>query len=106
MQLVGLGERGTRAVFAAALGLYASAERTLAADVQPMLQGDMLPSADRGFVSYELWQATAAAGARLLWRALTRLIRQHQRRQVRQERAGYLPRGPSSTRDRRQMRWL
>lgn len=69
VRLVGLGECGTHAVFAAALGPYASAEKTLAAEVLPKLQGDMLLLAGRGFASYELWQAAAAAGAQLLWRA-------------------------------------
>jgi hypothetical protein len=68
VRLVGLGECGTHAVFAAALGPYASAEKTLATKVLPKLERDMLLLADRGFLSYELWQA-AAAGAQLLWRA-------------------------------------
>ena len=69
VRLVGLGECGTHAVFAAALGPYASAEKTLAAEVLPKLERSMLLLADRGFVSYELWQAAAATGAQLLWRA-------------------------------------
>ena len=69
VRLVGLGECGTHAVFAAALGPFASAEKTLALEVLPRLQRDMLLLADRGFLSYELWQAAAAAGAQLLWRA-------------------------------------
>jgi hypothetical protein len=69
VRLVGLGECGTHAVFAAALGPYATAEKTLAAGVLPKLQRDMLLLADRGFTSYELWLAAASAGAQLLWRA-------------------------------------
>lgn len=69
VRLVGLGECGTHAVFAAALGPFASSEKTLAIEVLPRLQRDMLLLADRGFLSYELWQAAAAAGAQLLWRA-------------------------------------
>ena len=69
MRLVGLGECGTHAVFAAALGPYSSAEKTLAAGVLPKLQGDMLLLADRGFAGYELWVAAAGTGAQLLWRA-------------------------------------
>jgi Insertion element 4 transposase N-terminal/Transposase DDE domain len=69
VRLVGLGECGTHAVFAAALGPFASSEKTLAIGVLPRLQRDMLLLADRGFLSYELWQAAAAAGAQLLWRA-------------------------------------
>jgi hypothetical protein len=63
VRLVGLGECGTHAVFAAALGPYASAEKTLAAEVLPELQRDMLLLAGLGFVSYELWLAAAASGA-------------------------------------------
>jgi hypothetical protein len=69
VRLVGLAECGTHAVFAAALGPYASAEKTLAAGVLADLQPGMLMLADRGFVSYELWQAAAGTGAQLLWRA-------------------------------------
>ena len=69
VRLVGLGECGTHAVFAAALGPYSSAEKTLAAGVLPKLQGDMLLLADRGFAGYELWVAAAGTGAQLLWRA-------------------------------------
>jgi hypothetical protein len=69
VRLVGLGECGTHAVFAAAFGPYASAEKALAAEVLPKLQRDMLLLAGRGFTGYELWQAAAATGAQLLWRA-------------------------------------
>jgi hypothetical protein len=69
VRLVGLAECGTHAVFAAALGPYASAEKTLAAGVVPDLQPGMLLLADRGFTGYELWQAAAGTGAQLLWRA-------------------------------------
>jgi transposase IS4-like protein/DDE family transposase len=69
VRLVGLGECGTHAVFAGALGPYAAAEKTLAAEVLPKLQSGMLLLADRGFTGYELWQAAAATGAQLLWRA-------------------------------------
>jgi hypothetical protein len=69
VRLVGLGECGTHAVFAAALGPYATAEKTLAAGVLPKLQRGMLLLADRGFTGYELWLAAAATGAQMLWRA-------------------------------------
>jgi hypothetical protein len=69
VRVVGLGECGTHAVFAAALGPYASAEKALAAEVLPKLERDMLLLADRGFLGYELWQAAAGTGAQLLWRA-------------------------------------
>jgi hypothetical protein len=69
VRLVGLAECGTHAVFAAALGPYASPERTLASEVLSALRPGMLMLADRGFTSYELWQAASATGADLLWRA-------------------------------------
>ena len=69
VRLVGLAECGTHAVFAAALGRYASRERALASEVLSALRPGMLMLADRGFTSYELWQAAAATGADLLWRA-------------------------------------
>jgi Insertion element 4 transposase N-terminal/Transposase DDE domain len=69
VRLVGLAECGTHAVFAAALGSYSTAERTLAIEVLGSLRPGMLMLADRGFTSYELWQAAAATGADVLWRA-------------------------------------
>jgi hypothetical protein len=69
VRLVGPGECGTHAVFAAALGPYAAAEKTLAGQVLAKLQPGMLLLADRGFTGYELWLAAAATGAQLLWRA-------------------------------------
>ena len=69
IRLVGLGECGTHAIFATAVGPYSTPERTLATQVLPALEPGMLLMADRGFTSYELWQAAAATGADLLWRA-------------------------------------
>ena len=69
IRLVGLGECGTHAMFAAAFGPYGTTERTLATQVLPALKAGMLLMADRGFTSYELWRDAAATGADLLWRA-------------------------------------
>jgi hypothetical protein len=69
VRLVGMAECGTHAVFAAALGSYASREQTLASQLLGALRPGMLMLADRGFTSYALWQAAAATGADLLWRA-------------------------------------
>jgi len=69
IRLVGLAECGTHAMFAAAIGPYSTPERTLATQVLPAVGPGMLLTADRGFTSYELWQAAAATGADLLWRA-------------------------------------
>jgi hypothetical protein len=69
IRLVGVAECGTHAMFAAAIGPYGTAERTLATQVLPALRPGMLLMADRGFTSFELWQTAAATGADLLWRA-------------------------------------
>ncbi|MGE5829791.1 MAG: IS4 family transposase [Micromonosporaceae bacterium] len=69
VRLVGLGECGTHAVFATAIGPYSQAEKTLATQILPKLERNMLLLADRGFLSYELWQAAVGTGAQLLWRA-------------------------------------
>jgi hypothetical protein len=69
IRLVGVAECGTHAMFAAAIGPYGTSERTLAARVLPAVGPGMLLMADRGFTSHELWQAAAATGADLLWRA-------------------------------------
>lgn len=69
VRLVGLAECGTHTVFAAALGPYSSPERALASEAMTALRAGMLMMADRGFLSHELWQAAAATGAQLLWRA-------------------------------------
>jgi hypothetical protein len=69
IRLVGIAECGTHAMFAAAIGPYRAAERTLATQVLPAVGPGMVLMADRGFTSYQLWQRAAATGADLLWRA-------------------------------------
>lgn len=68
LRLVALAESGTHAIFDAALGPYASAERTLAGELWRSLGAGMLCLADRGFYSFECFQAARATGAQLLWR--------------------------------------
>ena len=68
VRLVGLGECGTHAITAARLGAWRVSERALAAELIPDFEPGMLVIADRGFYSYQLWQAAAASGADLLWR--------------------------------------
>lgn len=68
LRLVGLLENGTHVITAAQLGPYGTGERELAVDVLSTLTADMLCLADRGFVSFDLWQAAARTGAALLWR--------------------------------------
>jgi hypothetical protein len=68
VRVVGLGECGTHAIVAARLAAWRASERALAGDLIGELGPDMLVIADRGFYSYQLWQAAAASGADLLWR--------------------------------------
>ena len=69
VRLVGVGECGTHAIFAAAMGSFATAEKALAGQVLPALVPGMLALADRGFLGFGLWRQAAATGADLLWRA-------------------------------------
>ena len=69
LRLVGLAECGTHALVDAALGAQPDSEQTLAAGVLDRLQPGMLCLADRGFMSFALWQRARATGAELLWRA-------------------------------------
>ncbi|MGA2014294.1 MAG: IS4 family transposase [Solirubrobacteraceae bacterium] len=68
LRVVALAESGTHAIFDAALGPYASAERTLAEQLFGSLQKGMLCLADRGFYSFESFQTARETGAQLLWR--------------------------------------
>ena len=68
VRLVGLGECGTHALFAVAVGPLADGERTLAGRLLGALAPQMLCLADRGFYSFELWQRASASKAALVWR--------------------------------------
>lgn len=68
VRLVSLVENGTHVLFGSKWGPYATAERTLAAEVVKGLQPGMLCLADRGFYGYALWEAASQTGAHLLWR--------------------------------------
>lgn len=65
---VGLGECGTHAVVAAALGTIYDGERKLAARLLSAVTPGMLVLADRGFFSFDLWTQYLATGTDLLWR--------------------------------------
>ena len=69
LRLVGLLENGTHVITQAQLGAYHTSERTLALPVCRALTADLLCLADRGFLSFDLWQIATASGAALLWRA-------------------------------------
>lgn len=71
-RLVTLAACGTRSVLDAAFGPWrgtGTSERALAARLLGSLRTGMLLLADRGFYSWGLWNAAAATGAHLLWRA-------------------------------------
>ena len=68
VRLVGLGECGTHALFAVAVGPLADGERTLAGRLLGALAPQMLCLADRGFYSFELWNQASASKAELVWR--------------------------------------
>ena len=72
-RVVALAECGTHAFLAAEVGGYATGEKTLAQRLYPRLRADELLTADRGFYSWPAWDAAAATGAALLWRAPTQL---------------------------------
>lgn len=68
-RVVAIAECGTHAIFDAAVGVYATAENTLAGELIERLEPGMLLLADRGFCGFPLWQKAVATGADLLWRA-------------------------------------
>ena len=72
-RVVALAECGTHAFVAAEIAPYSVGEKTLAQRLYPRLRGDELLTADRGFYSWQAWDAAAATGAQLLWRAPTQL---------------------------------
>ena len=69
LRFVSLCESGTHAMFAVQMGAYKVSEATLAAEVLPLLQSDMLCIADRFYSTFPLWQRSLQTGASLLWRA-------------------------------------
>jgi Insertion element 4 transposase N-terminal/Transposase DDE domain len=71
VRLLALVECGTRAVIGAVFDSLAVGERTLAYRLLPLVERGTVLLADRGFPSFDLWQAAAARGAELLWRVST-----------------------------------
>jgi hypothetical protein len=72
LRLVTLVACGTRTLLDAAFGPLrgkGTGERELASQLLGSLHQGMLLLADKGFYSYQLWNAAAATGADLLWRA-------------------------------------
>ncbi len=73
VRVVGLGECGTHAVTAVAVGACTTGEQALARKLLSALGPGMLCLADRNFTGYPLFAAAAANSAQLLWRAKTGL---------------------------------
>ena len=67
-RVVALAECGTHAIFDAEVGPYTTSENALARQLVGRLEAGMLCIADRGFYSFEAWQAATETGADLLWR--------------------------------------
>ncbi len=72
-RVVAIAECGTHAFTAAEVGAWGTGEKTLAQRLYPRLRPDELLTADRGFYSWQAWDAAQATGAALLWRAPTQL---------------------------------
>jgi hypothetical protein len=72
-RVVALSECGTHAFLAAAVGSYATGEKTLAKGLSVRLNPDELLTGDRNFYRFEGWELATRTGAALLWRAPTGL---------------------------------
>lgn len=67
VRVVALAETGTHAYVDLTIGCH-QGEPTLARDLLPHLEPDMLCLADRNFFSFDLWRAVNERGAERLWR--------------------------------------
>lgn len=67
-------ECGTHAMFRAVVGPYTTSENVAARELLGRLEEGICLLADRGFYSFEAWQAACATGADLLWRVKESLI--------------------------------
>jgi hypothetical protein len=72
-RVVALSECGAHAFLAAAVGSYATGEKTLAKGLSVRLNPDELLTGDRNFYRFEGWELATRTGAALLWRAPTGL---------------------------------
>jgi hypothetical protein len=97
ISFVALVENGTHVLFGARMGSCRTSEVTLAEEVLGALRAPMLCLADRGYWGFPLWQAAAATGAQLLWRAKTNLVLAHCKRLAD---GSYLSKVYASTHDR------
>lgn len=74
VRVVGLGECGTHAIVSAALGTWSTSEQTLAPQLLPDLEPDMLVLADRGFYSHKLRNQIRDTGAAAVFRVSAKLV--------------------------------
>ena len=74
VRVVGLGECGTHAVVAAAIGASSQGERTVVHDLLPDVQPDMLVLFDRGFYSYQLWTQMLERQADVVFRIGSNMV--------------------------------
>ena len=82
LRLVGLAECGTHAIAHAALGPCAYSENELADGLLAALGEGMLCLADRGFYSFERFQAARKTGAELLWRVRSNMVLPREQQQA------------------------
>jgi len=68
MRFVSLCECGTHSIYAVRMGVYKTAESSLAEELLNYLKPGMLCLADRLYATYPLWQKASSTGAELLWR--------------------------------------
>jgi hypothetical protein len=73
-RVVGLIECGTHVIFDARIGGYNNSEKELSLPLFDSLTPGMLALCDRGFWSYELWNAARYRGADLLWRTKSTIV--------------------------------
>jgi hypothetical protein len=74
LRLVALSECGTHAITDAAMGGYEISENALADQLIGSLGPGELCLADRGFYSFERFQAARKTGAQLLWRVRSNMV--------------------------------
>jgi hypothetical protein len=98
LRFVALAECGTRVLFAAESGGYATGETSLARRVLGAVRAGMLCLADRQFFGFALWRQAGATGADLLWRIKRNLRLPCERRLAD---GSYLSRIYASAKDRR-----
>ena len=69
-----VSECGTHAITSAVMGPYETSENALADQLLGSLGPGLLCLADRGFYSFERFQAARETGAQLLWRAKSNMV--------------------------------